>query len=158
MRFDAPVIRERFQSTPPRGGATCAFQYSASASEFQSTPPRGGATIRELALGIDDLFQSTPPRGGATGVTRRQYYDFKYGHVLPVRRYAFQSTPPRGGATTTTHWVVMSRGISIHAPARGGDLPRRRPPAPTSIFQSTPPRGGATAKMHSFTCGSLTNK
>ena len=25
-------------------------------------------------------------------------------------------------------------------------------------FQSTPPARGATAKMHSFTCGSLTNK
>lgn len=26
------------------------------------------------------------------------------------------------------------------------------------LFQSTPPARGATAKMHSFTCGSLTNK
>ena len=71
-------------------------------------------------------------------------------------------------------------GISIHAPREGGDLalhgmtslllnfnprpPRGgRPPSweaetATWEFQSTPPARGATAKMHSFTCGSLTNK
>lgn len=74
----------------------------------------------------------------------------------------------------------MDSTISIHAPRKGGDLssPLRCGPAPyfnprpreggdwrvawgvfRSIpFQSTPPARGATAKMHSFTCGSLTNK
>ena len=48
--------------------------------------------------------------------------------------------------------------ISIHAPARGGDMAEQDGGVETNVFQSTPPRGGATAKMHSFTCGSLTNK
>ena len=33
----------------------------------------------------------------------------------------FQSTPPRGGATLPDAEVSFLTGISIHAPARGGD-------------------------------------
>ena len=33
----------------------------------------------------------------------------------------FQSTPPRGGATETAMGDFEPVGISIHAPARGGD-------------------------------------
>ena len=33
----------------------------------------------------------------------------------------FQSTPPRGGATDRPDLASFHHGISIHAPARGGD-------------------------------------
>ena len=48
--------------------------------------------------------------------------------------------------------------ISIHAPREGGDTASNKNAAESLKFQSTPPARGATAKMHSFTCGSLTNK
>ena len=75
---------------------------------------------------------------------------------------------------------MIGSNISIHAPREGGDVHSNhigdlllnfnpRPPrggrrhtqhseAQRQLFQSTPPARGATAKMHSFTCGSLTNK
>lgn len=44
-------------------------------------------------------------------------------------------------------------------PREGGDLASAIPFLLVfDKFQSTPPARGATAKMHSFTCGSLTNK
>lgn len=51
----------------------------------------------------------------------------------------------------------MDSTISIHAPARGATFIFDWP-FMGFRFQSTPPARGATAKMHSFTCGSLTNK
>ena len=48
--------------------------------------------------------------------------------------------------------------ISIHAPREGGDDQLGSFMGMVAGFQSTPPARGATAKMHSFTCGSLTNK
>ena len=54
---------------------------------------------------------------------------------------------------------MLGGAISIHAPREGGDVPGNAAAAmKLTVFQSTPPARGATAKMHSFTCGSLTNK
>ena len=58
------------------------------------------------------------------------------GYELTMQYPVFQSTPP----------------------VRGGDAYTTNKRAATNGFQSTPPARGATAKMHSFTCGSLTNK
>ena len=56
----------------------------------------------------------------------------------------FQSTPPARGATGHRVVPVIVRGISIHAPREGGDIPMI-PMAPfDKIFQSTPPARGAT--------------
>lgn len=52
----------------------------------------------------------------------------------------------------------MDSTISIHAPRKGGDGVLANGITAHDKFQSTPPARGATAKMHSFTCGSLTNK
>ena len=63
---------------------------------------------------------------------------------LVIHLLLFQSTPPRGGATRLAYVDPLARLISIHAPARGGDLLRAVPGAAAKSFQSTPPRGGAT--------------
>ena len=52
----------------------------------------------------------------------------------------------------------ITGNISIHAPREGGDISGFATKGVGLLFQSTPPARGATAKMHSFTCGSLTNK
>ena len=41
---------------------------------------------------------------------------------LVIHLLLFQSTPPRGGATRLAYVDPLARLISIHAPARGGDL------------------------------------
>ena len=56
----------------------------------------------------------------------------------------FQSTPPRGGATDVRLADTSNTYISIHAPARGGDLLHFDALLANVAFQSTPPRGGAT--------------
>ena len=70
----------------------------------------------------------------------------------------FQSTPPARGATFCEAAMEKMEEISIHAPREGGDFPDGGILQYHPEFQSTPPARGATAKMHSFTCGSLTNK
>ena len=74
------------------------------------------------------------------------------------KRSRFQSTPPSRGATADMIDNTLTEDISIHAPREGGDDALMRYAKEHKIFQSTPPARGATAKMHSFTCGSLTNK
>ena len=65
---------------------------------------------------------------------------------------------PREGGDDGNNRRFLSFGISIHAPREGGDIAVTSQPFIEVGFQSTPPARGATAKMHSFTCGSLTNK
>lgn len=62
----------------------------------------------------------------------------------------------RGDSALGGHLLI--RYISIHAPPARGATKDGQLGGATTIFQSTPPARGATAKMHSFTCGSLTNK
>ena len=168
----AELCERQFQSTPPARGGDCRASTQAPVPTiFQSTPPRGGATGEvELVAGVVLKFQSTPPRRGAT----RCSSDLRW---VPQN---FNPRPREGGRRCGIAGAVQGIAISIHAPARGGDLeffrigcapgdfnPRPREGGRPSRciqsgaslpFQSTPPRGGATAKMHSFTCGSLTNK
>ena len=65
---------------------------------------------------------------------------------------------PREGGDPQGLLAYVEIAISIHAPREGGDPTVRCGGGGDYIFQSTPPARGATAKMHSFTCGSLTNK
>ena len=65
---------------------------------------------------------------------------------------------PREGGDGNAIAHQMYRMISIHAPREGGDNQQQLNQLQQMAFQSTPPARGATAKMHSFTCGSLTNK
>ena len=160
-----------FQSTPPARGATLVlgwlwrdFEY------FNPRPPRGGRppgaptpigtfgiSIHAPREGGDVFFlgklpqhcrfQSTPPARGATADT-----------VTANKSILFQSTPPARGATMMFRPLAQLMWISIHAPREGGDGDDPAGRLGDVVFQSTPPARGATAKMHSFTCGSLTNK
>ena len=66
--------------------------------------------------------------------------------------------PREGGDHEDKDTLRAAWKISIHAPREGGDNDADTTDELTVVFQSTPPARGATAKMHSFTCGSLTNK
>ena len=164
---------EEFQSTPPARGATCWRRRGTFCGQsFQSTPPARGATINRLSLFVVASISIHAPREGGD--------DCRYYSVCIQRKEAFQSTPPARGATPHCKRQLGLVVISIHAPREGGDIENQQrhidalifqstPPARGAtenqqrhidalIFQSTPPARGATAKMHSFTCGSLTNK
>ena len=78
--------------------------------------------------------------------------------MLSARLSISIHAPREGGDGACRIRAALVCTISIHAPREGGDLPTFRHPDNSFIFQSTPPARGATAKMHSFTCGSLTNK
>ena len=116
---------------------------------FNPRPPRGGRlvamawTVRRKAISIH-----APREGGDSSRLCQFYVDT-----------AFQSTPPARGATRQPGEPVQHRPNFNPRPPRGGRLsPLAATLSAFSTFQSTPPARGATAKMHSFTCGSLTNK
>ena len=170
---EVPRLPVHFNPRPPRGGRPSERPASCSGSAyFNPRPPRGGrpvATNLKVQKGfrisihapreggdfypaqphpLDQHFNPRPPRGG-----RRRVRSIINEHLN------FNPRPPRGGRHLTT---PRARGMIAHfnpRPPRGG---RRRTwcaSRPNSApFQSTPPARGATAKMHSFTCGSLTNK
>ena len=79
---------------------------------------------------------------------------------LNPKRFRYISIhAPREGGDVAAHDLGGVVIISIHAPREGGDISvAAQLWAVVVAFQSTPPARGATAKMHSFTCGSLTNK
>lgn len=69
------------------------------------------------------------------------------------------------GAANEVEMPVISENAPADRKAAQFDIIRQRNPFDAELgnhtwikFQSTPPARGATAKMHSFTCGSLTNK
>ena len=76
-----------------------------------------------------------------------------YGQSVYISIHA-----PREGGDMLIAAFQMVADISIHAPREGGDNYIVDKLLSDMRFQSTPPARGATAKMHSFTCGSLTNK
>ena len=104
---------------------------------------RGGDTVA-----APEHFNPRPPQGG------RPAHGVICGTIGE-----FQSTPPARGATLQwIYFILYFSRISIHAPRKGGDGAFKIFAPLHDRFQSTPPARGATAKMHSFTCGSLTNK
>ena len=142
----APAI---FQSTPPRGGATLLIILVPHQSGISIHAPREGGDKPILYVSIANAyFNPRPPRGGR--LTSR---------CTAGTANRFQSTPPARGATIfQNRYSPLCLQISIHAPREGGDAVRTKSCVCSRSFQSTPPARGATAKMHSFTCGSLTNK
>ena len=124
---------------------------------FNSRPREGGRQALSAGSRPAGSFNSRPREGGR-----------QEDHSCPCAIWMFQFTPPRGGATPTRCGCVPEQEpVSIHAPARGGDIgilqdeicrmgfnsrPREggrptsrlsRTTSPTR-FQFTPPRGGAT--------------
>ena len=136
-----------FNPRPPRGGRQSASKIYALPGIFQSTPPARGATEDAARRAAAEIFQSTPPARGAT-----------YANEAYKTAGLFQSTPPARGATPEVRRSAGGMPISIPAPREGGDFIPGGTGQAVTTFQSTPPARGATAKMHSFTCGSLTNK
>ena len=142
-------MTHRFQSTPPARGATQKKELSCCWINISIHAPReGGDPVGLRDLPVVRAFQSTPPARGATASRPFRAYP----------RVDFNPRPPRGGRHGRYPDVSFQCVISIHAPREGGDGACILYTALTARFQSTPPARGATAKMHSFTCGSLTNK
>ena len=162
----------QFQSTPPVRGATthhglihCVRRISIHAPRVGGddrvpvlphigpvisihAPRKGGDVVALLFFLSCCVFQSTPPARGAT----------LHDHVAGAVRHISIHAPRTGGDHRTGRHLRQLHPISIHAPRKGGDLVGVMLAPRVMRFQSTPPARGATAKMHSFTCGSLTNK
>ena len=156
---------------PREGGDFIWVDFLAAGFEFQSTPPARGATkLPVVARRVVTYFNPRPPRGGRqSGKIEKTHFimDFnprppRGGRPLlcspaPAHNH-FNPRPPRGGRLRFARSSVHPSSISIHAPREGGDPGNTYAIQLFLEFQSTPPARGATAKMHSFTCGSLTNK
>ena len=163
--------RRDFNPRPPRGGRPQAASAACCNWIFQSTPPTRGATpSRQRRLLQLDISIHAPHEGGdgavgfngAHGVSISIHAPREGGDCRPSAQTQaekpFQSTPPARGATVG---FVSDDALNIFQstpPARGGDGARMDRLTDIKNFNPRPPRGGATAKMHSFTCGSLTNK
>ena len=167
-----------FNPRPRTGGRQRGLELLAGHLVFQSTPPHGGATDPDLVGHPVRLVSiHAPARGGdlrGTGSTSRcSCFNPRPRTGGRPTRWAsrrtggrFQSTPPHGGATGKDLHKWHERVVSIHAPARGGDLCPFGPKPPRACFnprprtggrpgssigrmssyefQSTPPHGGAT--------------
>ena len=161
----------RFQSTPPRGGATRGRTHEDRRAEISIHAPARGGDVAAHALGLA-LFEISihaPARGGDLVLADRMVGseisihaparggDRRMWRAGSLPRH-FNPRPREGGrlsacpCSSQTTWNFNPR------PREGGRPPFGYLSSGKSLFQSTPPRGGATAKMHSFTCGSLTNK
>ena len=151
---------QQFQSTPPRGGATpdcytvgrfadisihaparggdgALLGISSASYKFQSTPPRGGATSLSVTNSPFTKFQSTPPRGGATSGSA----------CATAIGTDFNPRPREGGRRLHLLHLVRLDGISIHAPARGGDGNGTVKLAELRISIHAPARGGDKETM-----------
>ena len=117
---------------------------------FNPRPPRGGRRGAACDAVAPSPISIHAPREGGDPPHRR-------GRRTPAMN--FNPRPPRGGRLCTffPHHVLFSAFQST-PPARGATSLALTAPIKVLVFQSTPPARGATAKMHSFTCGSLTNK
>ena len=155
---------------PCEGGDCCPKDWRCGQRHFNPRPLRGGRQHRQK--GAADLchFNPRPLRGGRLRFLSPQPNKRGISIHAPGEGgdnqtmtsletiLSFQSTPPARGATPTGGIFYLLSGISIHAPCEGGDFSSSTYQPAHWSFQSTPPARGATAKMHSFTCGSLTNK
>ncbi len=100
----------KFQSTPPRRGATrCSSDLRWVPQNFNPRPREGGRLLWMSTRPTVLIFQSTPPRGGAT---------FGFG-PLTLTQKLFQSTPPRGGATKALDKLEEEMEFQS-TPPRGG--------------------------------------
>ena len=138
-----------FNPRPPRGGRPYPAHSYARTWPFQSTPPARGATPVRVKCPAADAISIHAPREGGD--------DTRTGTTRPTVKISIHA-PREGGDRACMARTGRPRKISIHAPREGGDSNGSLGSFLPHKFQSTPPARGATAKMHSFTCGSLTNK
>ncbi len=143
---------------PARGGDLAHSPKNRTAKVSIHAPARGGDRFRARWSSRPRSFNPRPRTGGRLPAPR----------LCPSFMW-FQSTPPHGGATRNRGQRRAGGVVSIHAPARGGDLRDCRALAPGNgfnprprtggrprsskeggvimAFQSTPPHGGATAPL-----------
>ncbi len=113
---------------------------------FNPRPRARGRLSRAQGLNGAQKFQSTPPREGAT----------RWSAPMSHTRVCFNPRPRARGRHAARLKTARCRVlVSIHAPARGGDLKRAAEAAPLVKFQSTPPREGATPDRSSLLCRML---
>ena len=119
--------------SPARGRDPSLYPFAFSPS-FQSTLPRAGARLASIAnIPVETMFQSTLPRAGA-----------RLGDHRPDRRSArFNPRSPARGRDQGREPAEVLRGVSIHAPPRGGATSVSLAFIRCSAFQSTLPRAGA---------------
>ena len=158
----SPLLRYRFQSTLPVGGATCSMPSMRVVSmSFQSTLPVGGATKRAKVETVNFWqFQSTLPVGGATfwpwGImpvdtisihAPRGGSDDKAKEAMAERDKLFQSTLPVGGATRPVLHRPGGQRLYFNPRSPWGERPQdvaqRLPVIAISIHA---PRGGSDRK------------
>ena len=132
-RSTTPAPPTNFNPRPPRGERHNERLQKHDFSYFNPRPPRGERPTAHTRWFLCINFNPRPPRGERLYVTREDYI-----------RVIFQSTPSARRATVSPYRGDQQHAISIHALREESDLPRRRPPAPTSIFQSTPSARRAT--------------
>ena len=162
--------RSIFQSTPPARGATRGHRPRCRRQQISIHAPCEGGDSLYRAVAVFSRISIHAPCEGGDGSTG--------GGTSGKSPISIHAPCEGGDAEIPVSFVRPS--ISIHAPCEGGDRPpagsaahnRHFNPRPLrggrrrsfssaltlALFQSTPPARGATAKMHSFTCGSLTNK
>ena len=92
----------------PARGATAQYDLPMPDSKFQSTLPRGERRDSTTFSTVFLKFQSTLPRGERPKTSSMSSFID-----------SFQSTLPRGERPKHTADLTATRGISIHAPARG---------------------------------------
>lgn len=111
IEFGASVCSMKFQSTPPHGGGDLILSSSLSLSSgFQSTPPHGGRLVDCCQMRyVGYKFQSTPQLRGDMAMLRFC--------TIPT---SFNPHPIWGDGIVHDDFRVSL--ISIHAPARGGDM------------------------------------
>ncbi len=128
---DIRIVREMFQSTPPRGRRHLLTLLDAGSIEFQSTPPRGRrlpllafpiqdvpvsihASAREATAGMSENFGTT---GVSIHASAREATE-NYGNL--ENAILFQSTPPRGRRPPTGLPCGLSGGFNPRL-REGGD-------------------------------------
>ncbi len=126
--------RERFQSTPPRGGRPLIHQSVLLLISFNPRPRAGGDTLRLNTWRLICVFQSTPPRGGR--LLRSAVLD----ELGDVSIHA----PARGATLESFDVPCPCLAVSIHAPARGATFKSREVWGLLTSFNPRPRAGGDT--------------
>ena len=134
--------KDRFQSTPPRGGRQERAKVNIRYFLFQSTPPRGGRPLAHDDLTVTVGRFNPRPRVGGDSL-----------NISSPHHYCSFNPRPRVGGDDLCFIEVKRVCVSIHAPAWGATLIRWHHPWHL-LFQSTPPRGGrpnlSIIRMHSL--------
>ena len=100
--------------------------------KFQFTPPRRGRRATVSVASTCPSFNSRPREGG----DRRR-------NLRPHRaRSRFNSRPREGGDDDGFHAAALGIDVSIHAPAKGGDMDAGRGRGRDQCFNSRPREGG----------------